>query len=194
MDSGIGTNISLFILVTIGIVCLCAVIGVETLCHLQEKGLLDKEWIQYAEYLKYRAVTPKPRKKSLFTMEGVKQTVTSVMNETTCIKSAVMEKMKPKVKKTPITVQDKIIQLLKSNVQIEKDVTAPNMYLRKGYSLQKNPLERLPFILAAPFYVIDTTWDTATDIAAGVISTCVISPIRITRQLIQPVSNPFQRK
>lgn len=184
-------QIPIFILLTVFLISIASYIAVQvividkTLHHLHKNNMLDEEWSAYAEFLQF-SPKPKGQKKSLFSKKGVLEVVDNVFIETSMIRNKIISKTAPKAKEEPKTATQQMLHAVGTSLA-PRDPNLPSMYIRKGFKDEPNPLDKLPRAVALPFRIADKTWDVATDVAAGSIQLCVISPIRFSRQLLATI-------
>jgi hypothetical protein len=185
-------TLPIYIAVTTVLFTLVYYVGLETLEHLNEKGMIQKEWKPIIEFLAFKPKVIK-QKPSIFSVDGVKEIAQSVKQESIQITNGIAAKIHPS-NVTPQTIPEQVMDALKTSITspIIKEQDKPNMYLRKEYAQDPNPLDKLPYLVAAPFKSCEYVFDKSTDLAAGTLRFFVIHPLRISSQVMHSISKPFR--
>jgi hypothetical protein len=186
-------TLPIYIAVTTILLSLIYYIVVETLQHLDEKGLIQEEWKPFIEFLAFKPKVLK-QKPSIFSVSGVKEIAETVKQESIQITNGIVAKIQPSPNVTPQTIPEQVLDALKTSITtpIVKSQDKPNMYLRKEYAQDPNPLDKLPYLVAAPFKSCEYVFDKSTDLVAETLKLFVIHPLRISSQVIHSISKPFK--
>jgi hypothetical protein len=152
----------------------------ETFENLGRKGMLRQEVRDLIEFFSAKLETK--QQPGIFTPVRIEKAITNSSIHLLEAKENILSKMKPA--KSTMEMKERVLtavsQSIRENLSIETQ--KPNMHFRRGCKEPPNPLEKLPYYIALPFYAIDRSWDVATDIAAFSLSTFVILPIRVSRE------------